>query len=1065
MEDRQGMQHTSTDTVPESPMDRPFWSVAVQALRSGSGMSEHAWAATLGVDEAAVHAWERGAAVPDASVEAVLTGWCAADGPSEPPGDQALGGLTLTPELLRDLLNRARAGVESAPRTTRTTSTGEKGAARVRPDLPTGTVTLLFTDIEGSTRLLQRLGGRYPAVLARHHALIRAAVASHGGIEMGTEGDAFFLVFRTAVQALAAAIAAQRALARYPWRADERVPVRMGLHTGEPVLTPDGYTGLDVHRVARITNLAHGGQILVSHATAELLRDTVADVALHDLGTHRLKDLLLPERLYQVTAPGLPADFPPLRSLGPPPSALLVPLTSFIGREREIAEIAVALERVRLLTLTGTGGTGKTRLALEAVRRLEIEEGTVAGVCADGVYVVDLAPVTDPALVGAAIARVLGMRDPTGPTLLQGLRAILESKRALLLLDNFEQVVGAAPLVTDLLHGCPELRVLITSRAPLRLSGEHEFPVTPLALPDAAHPAGVDDIAPTPAVALFVERARAVRPDFALTGENAADVAAICRHLDGLPLAIELAAPRVKTLASRDLLARLAGHPWGGPLRLLAAGARDLPARHQTLRAALAWSYDLLSDAEQRVFRRLSVFSGGWTLTAAEAVCAGDGIALPDVLDLLAALVEKSLVTVRDAAGAVRYGLLETVHAFGRELLMADAAEAAAVRGRQRDWCVAWVQGAPPAPTGPAHGAWLARVDAEIDNVRAALAWCLEAGDSEGVVAGLRLAGMLGPYWVARGATAEGADLLERLLTLPAAGAAPDAVQARALLHAGETAFMQARYDLAAERLAASLALYRAMGDVRGIADATSLLADIHQFREDRPGAIALLTEALGLYRQMGDESRAATMLRVLAQTLMGGGDLDGAVAHATEGLALFRRHGDHQGMMTTLGDLARVAMIRRDYERASTLFAEALAQHDDSVRRQTYANTLVEAGLVEAHLKRIDTALAYQRESLTLSWRAGALFGLNTSFSAMATTLWRAGRPALAARMAAAAEKLRDDLGTPLPPAYASGWRGLLKTLRRELGDHAFESAWAGGWALSPAEAVAEALQAEPTS
>jgi predicted ATPase/class 3 adenylate cyclase len=542
------------------------------------------------------------------------------------------------------------------------------------PEAPRGTVTFLFSDIEHSTRLLQHLGERYAEVLAAYRRLLRKAFQAWDGYKIDTAGDGFFVAFQRATHAVDAAVAAQRALAVYDWPEGVPVRVRMGLHTGEPTLTASGYIGLDVHRAARICAAGHGGQTLLSQTTRALIEhDLPAGVRLQDLGTHRLKDLQRPERLYQLVIPSLPVDFPPLQSLDRRTHNLPIQPTPLIGREQLSAAACELLRRtdVRLLTLSGPGGTGKTRLGLQvAADLLEDFES--------GVYFVPLAAIRDAALVALSIARTLDIQEKAGQALLDSPHESLHDKQ-MLLLDNFEQVVAAAPLVAELLAACPRLKCLITSRVVLRLSGEHEFPVPPLALPDPRHLPAVDALSQYAAVALFIQRAPAVKPDFRVDNTNAPAVAEICVRLDGLPLAIELAAARIKLLPPQAILARL-----GHRLELLRGGARDMPDRHQTLRQAIAWSYDLLEMGEQALFRRLAVFARGCMLEAAEAVCLAvhDPAAGPrqglEVLDGVASLLDKSLLRQQEhTSGEPRLRMLETIREYGLECLTASGEEPA----------------------------------------------------------------------------------------------------------------------------------------------------------------------------------------------------------------------------------------------------------------------------------------------------------------------------------------------------------------------------------------------------
>ena len=570
----------------------------------------------------------------------------------------------------------------------------------MKPELPTGTVTFLFTDIEGSTRLLRELGDGYAEVLAEHRRALREAWGRHEGVEVDTQGDAFFVAFARASDAVAAAADAQLALAGGPVR------VRMGLHTGEPLRADEGYVGFDVHRAARIAAAGHGGQVLLSQATADL-----AGVDVRDLGLHRLKDLSAPERLFQLGT----EDFPPLKTLHE--TNLPVPATPFLGREREIDQIAALLRRpdVRLVTLTGPGGSGKTRLSLQA-----------AAAAADdydrGVWWVPLASLADPALVETAAAQALGSKDT--------LSATVGDQRLLLVLDNFEHLLEAAAGVAETIGSCPHLTVLVTSREPLHVDGEWEVAVDPLRERDA--------------VDLFVQRALAVSSDFAANGE----VAEICRRLDCLPLAIELAAARVKALSPSVLLERLEQR-----LPLLAGGSRSAPERQRTLRATIAWSHDLLTAAEQDLFARLAVFAGGCTLEAAEEICGAE-------VDAIASLVDKSLLR----RTGDRYWMLETIREFASEQLD-QLADAGVLRDRHAGFYVALGERARPELRARGAREWLDRLDAEHANVRASLEHLLESGDADGA---LRLSGAIWLYWQTRGHWTEGRRSLTAAVALGA---------------------------------------------------------------------------------------------------------------------------------------------------------------------------------------------------------------------------------------------------------------------------------------------------------
>ena len=636
----------------------------------------------------------------------------------------------------------------------------------MRHDLPSGTVTFLFTDIEGSTRLLDALGDRYGEALEAHRRLLRQAFEECGGVEVDTQGDAFFVAFDGACEAVEAAARAQQALDAHAWPDGLPVRVRMGVHTGEPGRIAEGYVGLDVHLGARICAAAHGGQVLVSRATRDLLGEAPGDgLSLLDLGSHRLKDLMLAQKLYQLVVEGLESRFPPIRTLENRPTNLPTQPTPLIGREPELEQASALLRRedVRMLTLTGPGGTGKTRLALQLAAELLDD-------FPDGAFFVNLAPIFDPDLVTATIAQTVAVRESPGQTLDETLADYLRDRQLLLLLDNFEQILTGAPAVSALLAAAPRLRVLATSRAPLRIAAEHELVVPPLRLPDLLELPEADTLSRYEAVALFVERALAVKADFAVTNENAPAIAGICVRLDGLPLAIELAAARIRALQPATLLERLRGR-----LELLTRGPVDAPERQQTLRATIDWSYELLSEPERRLFGQLSVFLRSWDLEGAEA------LADPDVaaLDVLESLVENSLVRqTEDAAGGARYFMLETIREYAGELL-ASSPDADAVRRRHAEYVLRLAERADAVMTGRGFsfpGEPEARIQEELPNVRAALEWAL---DRDAPLA-LRLAATAGWAWGLSGAHAEGSAWLSRALEAAGRPETTDGAGARA---------------------------------------------------------------------------------------------------------------------------------------------------------------------------------------------------------------------------------------------------------------------------------------------
>ncbi len=804
-----------------------------------------------------------------------------------------------------------------APSAEQSTEREEKGIS-VR-SLPTGTVTLLFTDIQGSTHLLQRLGDRYASVLAECRHLLRTVFQEWGGHVVDTQGDAFFVAFARAMDTVLAAAEAQRALATHPWPDGAEVRVRMGLHTGEPQLSSEGYVGLDVHRAARIMSAGHGGQVLLSQTTCNLVeQDLPDDVTLRDLGEHRLKDLGRPRRLFQLVISDIPGDFPPLRTLDTHLNNLPVQYTPFIGREQEVAMVCGLLRRreLRLLTLTGPGGAGKTRLGLQVAAELSDH-------FADGVFFVNLVPISDHALAMPSIAQTLDIREVTGQPLLERIKEELLQKQLLLLLDNFEQVVAAGVQLVDLLAACPRLKVLVTSREVLHVQAEREFTVPPLALPDPKHLPDLASLSHNAAVALFLQRAQAVKPDFQLTNANARAIAEICVRLDGLPLAIELAAARSKLLPPHTLLGRLEH-----PLQVLTSGARDVPARQQTLRSTIAWSYHLLDAMEQRLFRRLSVFVGGCTLDAAEALyaalCDEDG-AVP-VLDGVASLIDKSLLQQVEQEGKEpRLVMLETIREYGLERLIVDG-EMEATRQAHAAYYLALAEKAEPELAGPQQAMWLERLEREHENLRAALSWWLEQGEAEqGMEMALRLAAALRRFWEVRAHWSEGRTVLERALAGSKGVAVP--AQLKALKAAAHLAYVQGDTDRAEALSEECLARCRELGDTAGIALSLRLLGLIAWWRYNFGVAIPLTKESLALFREVGDKEGIAWALSNLGTLVEEQGEYARAISLKEESLALFREVGNIEGIAFSLVGLAEVLFLSQgDPAKLHTMLEEGLA-------------------------------------------------------------------------------------------------------------------------------------------
>lgn len=775
-------------------------------------------------------------------------------------------------------------------------------AIAVRPDLPTGTVTFLFTDVEGSTRLLHELGAdAYAAALADHRRVVREACASRGGVEVDTQGDAFFFAFPTAPAALEAAQSITEALEPGPIR------VRIGVHTGTPLVTDEGYVGEDVHRAARIAATGHGGQVIVSSATAALV-----DQQLRDLGEHRLKDLTAPQRIHQL---GLD-DHPPLRSLRL--TNLPIPATPFVGRQQELAEVVEALTHadLRMLTLTGPGGTGKTRLAAQAA-------GLAADVFPDGVWWVPLATLHDPALVLPTAAQVVGARDE--------LHLHVGDRRTVMLFDNFEHLVAAADDLSALLGACPNLRLLVTSREPLHLAGEQEYPVRPFAHPDA--------------VAFFLTRARAVQPG--VVADAAIDE--ICRRLDELPLALELAAARVKALSTAGLLERLEQR-----LPLLTGGPRDAPERQRTLRATIEWSYELLSPGEQQLFASLSVFAGGWSLEAAEEVVHAE-------LDTLQSLVDKSLVRFTGE----RYWMLETIREFASSLL--GEAERELLRTRHLDFCLALVSEAEPELTGRDQQRWLERLAAEQDNIREALAFACDFGDGERA---LMLAGTFWRFWWVRGQIEEAARWYERAFAV--GGDASDRARARALFG----------------------------------------FAHVAEARDDVPLTRLQFGQAADLLRRVGESRWLVLALTHLAGAHTDTGDIERAEAIHLEALALAEETGDRRGIAIVRSNLGDLALSQGDLERASSYLRSALDGHVALGDAYGIASTLSTLASIELFAGDVDDAARDLGESMRLSRGIGSMYELIKGLSIAAAIVLARGRASDAARLLACSEVLAAAAG-----------------------------------------------------
>ena len=915
---------------------------------------------------------------------------------------------------------------------------------------PTGTVTFLFTDIEGSTKLWEDNAPAMRSALARHDESLRWAIEEHGGYVFKTVGDAFCCAFPTAPDALEAALVALRELFAQEW--DEEIVtlrVRMALHTGAAEERDGDYFGPPLNRVARLLSAAYGGQVLLSLTTQELVRDQLpTDVQLWDLGEHRLKDLGRPEHIFQPAASGLAADFPPLRTMDVHPNNLPVQTTLLVGREREVEEVAelVLSEEVRLLTLIGPGGTGKTRLGLQAAADL-LEEFP------DGVFFVALATITEPELVASTIARALGVKESAEQSLMESLKNYLRDKRLLLVLDNFEQVLEGTPLVGELLGACPKLKVLATSRISLRLYGEQEYPVPPLALPDPKVMPPLEVLTQYEAVKLFVQRARAVKADFTVTDENAPAVAEICARLDGLPLAIELAAARVKVLTPQKMLDRLSDR-----LKLLTGGARDLPERQRTLRATMEWSHALLEEGERALFARLSVFAGGRTLEAIEAVCNADGDLPLDVLDGVESLVDKSLLREEAAGGEPRFVMLETVHEYASENLE-QSGEAEVLRRLHARYFFTLVEREKGTFKGGGRPEWFQLLEDEQDNFRAALAWTLESDEVE---FGLRLAAALQPFWARGGHYGEGCSWLEAVLAKH--DRASEAARAKALNAIGWLAQWQGDVERASNAAEEGLQLSIEAGIETRVTNHLRLLVGFtaEMQADDYERANELFKESLELSRKAGDEWTTAASLLHLGNVEDEQENHERAVELYEEGIALCRKSGYTVLLADILVNLGYTRLLQGHYERTTALCEEAIALYREQGYRYARIEFPVDNLGWAAWLRGDDEkAEVLYQESLMLCRELGNKLVAAESLQGLACVAGKRGEIERSARLFGAADSLFRARNISHLPAEREMREPYLEVAQTSSN----RAAWEEGSELTFEEAIEYALSGNQSS
>jgi len=905
-------------------------------------------------------------------------------------------------------------------------------------------LTFLFTDIEGSTSKWEEQPELMALAVARHDALLREAVQRQRGRIVKTTGDGIYAAFPNPADGLAAVIDIQLALLDPAATAGMSLAVRCGLHTGAVHARDDDYFGSTINRTARIMGAAHGGQVLVSQAIADLLRECLpAGVSLKDLGNVRLKGLATTETVFQVIHPKLYQNFPALRELEATPNNLPQQLTSFIGRERERDEIEELLESTRLLTLLGMGGLGKTRLSLQVAT-------CVMDAYPDGIWFIDLQTIRDDSLVASETARVLGVREESGRPLLQTLAAHLKSRKLMLILDNCEQVIdSSAALVNAILRAAPEVRVLATSRIALRVPGEQTYVVQPLPVPSRTE--GLDTLVRSPAVQLFVERAKLHKPSFALSEKEAPAVADLVFRLEGIPLALELAAARVRSLSVADINTRLKDR-----YKLLTGGDRTLQARQQTLRALVDWSYDLLEESEQVLLSRLSVFAGGFGLEAVEAVCGLAPLTPNDVVDVITSLVEKSLLRVDESEDGARYRMLETIRDYAREKSILRA-EQAALAAAHCNYFFVMAKVANRESQGAGQGEWNRRVETELDNIRSAIGFALEGGGDPIIAVKLEVA-MMG-FWVMLGYCTEGRNYVRAALALPAIRAS-DLAQAHALYVGAVLADAQSDYGEARRMLEACLVLRRGLGDPVEIAATLSALSIVRAYTGDAAGARKCETEAGELFKHADHRAGEAISLLHLGQIEMYVQHDADARIHLEQCLVVAREIQSSETESECELLLGQLALDAGDRTVARGRFERALGMCKESQDKRTAAIALWLLGKTDLLTSNGDAARIKLIGALRSFQACGMLSELLGCLEDTAILLDLLEMTAAATRLFAAVDASRQRLALARPPRNVLRWNGALAAVRKKLGGEAFQRHWTIGetWELAEAVKLAKA-------
>ena len=912
-----------------------------------------------------------------------------------------------------------------------------------------GTVTFLLTDVARSTAMWDADPQSARTAIARHDEIIEEAVRGCGGrlLKARGEGDSHFAVFDQAQAGASAALQIARKLASEAWTTPQPLRVRVALHTGTADLRGGDYYGPEVNRCARLRAIGHPGQVLLSGATAALVRSALPPgCGLTELGWHQLRDVAAAEQVFQLTHADLVSDFPPLvageRHHNVPPA-----LTSFIGRGAETAEVERLVSSTRLLTLLGTGGVGKSRLAFRVAEDLLPD-------FSDGAFVVELGPLSDPALVPQQVLSALGVPEEPGRSHTDTVVANLAARHLLLVLDGCEHLLWAcASLAEAVLRSCPKVRILATSREPFRILGETTWRVPSLSVPDpTALPPGVA-LDGFDAVRLFVNRATQSKPDFAGSPANEAAIVEVCQRLGGIPLALELAATRVKVLSCEQIAARL-----NDQFRLLTGGARNALPRHQTLRAAVDWSYDLLSSTERTLFRRLAVFAGDFSLEAAEAICCFDECGTDDVLDVLAGLVDKSLVTVEEHGDRLRYRLLESLRQYGTERLTEEG-EQTELSDRLLQWFLGEAERAEPELKGPDQGAFLNLLDEEHDNLRAALAWALQRGDT---IDGLRLAVTLSRFWLVRGYLSEGRRWLE--FTLAASPDATASDRAKALIAASTLAWHQGDYDSVGPLAETALRISRELGDKVGVAEALCRLGELRTMMGDHIAAWSLFEQSRAAWGESGAKRGVIQSLNVplhdLGTLACEQGDYDAAERLFEEALDIANEHGNTVDVVHHLSGLGHVARGRGDHRAARSFYEESLAAARRlGYRRMATFDLQYLAGLAWA-AGDLPRAATLYRDALAYFGPAGDDLGIARCLEGLSKVAAKEGAHGRAARLSATSERLREAMHSPLPPSELADYQFALDSARAGLGPDDYEAARAEGRRMDLNDGIRAALQ-----